>query len=108
MSDFVESLGYIKCYNLSSHRPVKDLLVSLSDATFRRSAVDREELKAYWKSYKRPHISRWSIILLSISFSKTLLTTERRLTGLRFSAVDLSPTFLNRGTTNETFQQSGK
>ena len=34
--------------------------------------------------------------------------TEKRLTGQQFLAVDLSPTFLNTGTTNETFQQSGK
>ena len=30
------------------------------------------------------------------------------LTGPQFLAVDLSPIFLNTGTTNETFQQSGK
>ena len=45
---------------------------------------------------------------LFTSFSKTLLTTKRRLTGWQFLAVDLSPTFLNTGTTDETFQQSGK
>ena len=38
----------------------------------------------------------------------TLLTTERTLTGWKFLAVDLSPTFLNTGITDETFQQSGK
>ena len=43
-----------------------------------------------------------------LSFSKTLLTTERRLTGREFLAVELSPTFLNTGTIDETFQQSGK
>ena len=52
---------------------------------------------------KRPHFSRWSTILLFTSFSKTLLTIERRLTGEYFLAVDLSPTFLNTGTPNETF-----
>ena len=41
-------------------------------------------------------------------FSKTLLTTERRLTGWYYLAVDFSLTFLNTDTTNETFQQSGK
>ena len=46
--------------------------------------------------------------LLFTTFSKTLLTTERRLTGQYFSAVDLSPKFLNTRTNNETFQQSGK
>ena len=42
------------------------------------------------------------------SFSKNLLTTEKRLTRLQFLAVDLSPTFLNTGSTDETFHQSGK
>ena len=53
----------------------------LSDTPVRRSAVDREDLKPYWKLEKRPHFSRGSTILLFTSFSKTLLTTERRLTG---------------------------
>ena len=43
-----------------------------------------------------------------ISSSKTLLTTERRLTVRYFVALHHSPTFLNIGTSNETFQQSGK
>ena len=33
-------------------------LAILSDTTVRRSAVDREDLKPYWKSEKRPHFSR--------------------------------------------------
>ena len=53
----------------------------LLDTTVRRSAVDREDLKPYRKSEKRPHFSRWSKILLFTSFLKTLLTKERRLTG---------------------------
>ena len=56
-------------------------LAILSDTIVRRSAVDREDLKPYWKSEKRPHFSRWPTILLFTSFSKTLLTTERKLTG---------------------------
>ena len=56
-------------------------LAILSDTTARRSAVDREDLKPYWKSEKRQHCNRWSTILLFTSFSKALLTTERRLTG---------------------------
>ena len=96
MPKSVESLRYIKCYAI------------LSDTTVRRSAVDRQDLKPYWKSEKRPHFPRGSTILLFTSFSKTLLTTERRLTGRQFLAVDLSPTFLYTGTTDETFQQSGK
>ena len=53
----------------------------LSDTTVRGSPVDREDLKLYWKSEKRLYFSRWSTILLFTSFSKILLTTERRLTG---------------------------
>ena len=43
-----------------------------------------------------------------IIYSKTLLTTERRLTGWQVLAVDLSSTFFNTGTTDTTFRQSGK
>ena len=55
-------------------------LAILPGATVRRSAVDREGLKPYWKSQKGSYFSRWATILLFTSFSKTLLTTERRLT----------------------------
>ena len=34
-------------------------LAILSDTTVRRFAVDREDLKPYWKSEKRSHFSRW-------------------------------------------------
>ena len=37
-----------------------------------------------------------------------LLTTERRLTGRKFLAIDVSPTSLNTESTEETFQQSRK
>ena len=66
-------------------------LVILSDTTVRRSVVDQEDLKPYWKSEKRPHFSRWWSFLLFTSFSKTLLTTERRITVWLFLAVDFSP-----------------
>ena len=52
MSNPVKSLGYIKCHSLSSPRTVKPLAI-LSDTTVRRSAVDREDLKPYWKSEKK-------------------------------------------------------
>ena len=51
---------------------VPDLLKALAillDTTLRRSAVDWQDLKPYWKSDKRPHFSRWSTILLFTSFS---------------------------------------
>ena len=56
---------------------------------------------------KRPHFSRTSTIVLFTSFSEILQTTER-LTGWWFLAVGFSPTFLNTGPNNETFQQYGK
>ena len=71
-------------------------LAILADATVRRYIVDRDNLKPYWKSENRSHFSRWSIRLLFTSFSKTLL------------AVDQLGTLLNTGTTDTTFQQSGK
>ena len=57
------------------------VLTILLDISVRRSAVDQEDLNPYWKSEKRPHFSRWSPILLSTTFSNTLLTKERRLIG---------------------------
>ena len=54
MPNSVKSLGYIKYYSLSSPRFVKSLAI-LSDTTVRRSAVDGEDLKTYWKS-KKDHI----------------------------------------------------
>ena len=56
-------------------------LTILSDTTARRSAVDWEELKLYWKSEKRQDFSRGSTNLLFTSIWKTLLTAKRRLTG---------------------------
>ena len=56
-------------------RVASDLLKALSillDATVRRSALDREDLKSYWKSQK-DRISKWST-----SFSNILLTTEKK------------------------------
>ena len=53
-------------------------LTILSDTNITRSAAAQKDLKPNWKSEKRPHLPRWSTILLCMSFSKTLLTTERR------------------------------
>ena len=79
----------LKAMDISSAtaRVAADLLKALaviSDTTVRKSAVDKKDLKQYWKSDKIPHFSRWSTVLLFTSFSKTLLTTERKLTGGSF------------------------
>ena len=68
-------------------------LAVLSDTTVRRS-VDREGLKPYWKSEKRPHFSRWSTILLFTTFSKTLLTTERKIHTQKDSQINLYYRFI--------------
>ena len=43
MPNPVKSLGYIKCYNSSSPRPIKALAI-LSDKTVTRPTVDPEDL----------------------------------------------------------------
>ena len=108
MSNTVKSLAYIKHYSLSSPRPVKCPCSSIRYNCQKICDWSREDLKPYWKSEKRPNISKWSTILLFTSLSKTLLTTGKILTGQYFLAVDFSPTFLYTGTANETCQQSGK
>ena len=76
-------------------------LAILSDTTKRRYAVDREGLKPYLKScHKKGHISLGD---QQSYYSKTLLTTEKKLSGWKFLAVDLSPTFSNTRTTIEIF-----
>ena len=62
-----------------------------SGVTVRRSVVDREDLKRYWKSDERSHFKVEVIIdviveliilsLLFTSFSKTFLAAEGKLTG---------------------------
>ena len=79
----------LKAMDISSAtaRVAADLLKAIaviSDTTVRKSAVDKKDLKQYRKTDKRPHFSRWSTVLLFTSFSKTLLTPERRLTGGSF------------------------
>ena len=102
-----KSLGYIKCYSSSSPRSAKSPSNSIRRNCQKICSWLRRS-KTILEMAKRPHFSRWSTILLFTSFSKTLLTIERRLTGRQFLAVDLSLTFLNTGTTDETFHQSGK
>ena len=75
----------------------------LSDTTHRRSAVDQETIK---KARFIWFINNPIIYKFFKDFTNHKKKTNCR--RLQFLAVDLSPTFLNTGTTNETFQQSGK
>ena len=71
-----QSLSKVLDISSATAQVAPDLLKTiavLSDTTVRRSAVNREDLKPYWKSEK--HFSRWSTILLSTSFFQRLLQT---------------------------------
>ena len=57
MPNSVKSLGYIKCYSLSSPRPVKSPSNSIRhNSTVRGSAVDKEDLNDTGNQ-KEGHIS---------------------------------------------------
>ena len=95
----LSTLWYIKHYGTSSPISVKSPSNSVIK-TVRRSPVDREDLKPCWKSKKRSHFSRRSKILLFTKFSD--FTNHRKKTNKAvILPVDLSPTFLNAGITDE-------
>ena len=79
MPNPIKSLEYIKWYNSSSHRPVKSPSNSIRYNCNKICSWLRRP-KTILEIRKKTHFSRWSTILLFTSFSKTLLTTERRLT----------------------------
>ena len=56
MPNPVKRLGYLSATARVALNLLKALAV-ISDTNVRRSAVDREDLKPYWKSEKRPHKS---------------------------------------------------
>ena len=60
MPNSIKSLAFIKRYISSRPKPVQSLL----DKTVRRSAVDREDLKPYWKS-KNSYISQGDQLLFN-------------------------------------------
>ena len=74
-----KSLGYIKCYSRSSSRPVKTPSNSVRYNCQKTCCWSRRP-KTILEIRKRLHFSKCSTRLLFTSFSKTLLTTERRLT----------------------------
>ena len=94
MSHPIESLRYVKCYSSSSPRPIQSLSNSVA---VKRSTVDQEDAKSHWKSDKRPHLSKWSTILLLTSFSNIILTTEKKTN--RPLAIYLFPKIWNTWTT---------
>ena len=108
MSNPVKSLGYVKCYRLSRSIPVKSSSSSiLSDLTVRRSAVDQKiktVLEIRIKTTFIQVIKKPIIYKLFKDFSEKGKNTNRVVV---FSCTSF-PNILNAGTTNDTFQQSGK
>ena len=76
----LKSLGYITCYSSSSPRPIKSPCNSIRYNCQKICSWSRRP-KTILEMRKKPCFSRWSTILIFTSFSKTLLTTERRITG---------------------------
>ena len=76
----VKCIGYIKCYSLSRPIPVKSPSNSIRYNCNKICSGPRRP-KTILEIRKRPHFSRWSIVLLFTGFSKTLLTTKKSLTG---------------------------
>ena len=96
MPNPVESLwyiGYIKYYSLSSPRLVKSLAIPW-ETSFRRSAVDQENLKLHWKSEKRPYFSWWSTIII-YNFVKAF--TNHRKEANRLVVFSSRPFFQHQG-----------
>ena len=66
-----QTLSKVLDISSATGRVAPDLLKTLailSDrTTVRRSAIDREDLKPYWKSEKKTYCSMWSTILLFFS-----------------------------------------
>ena len=79
MPNPVKSLGYIKCHSSNSSRPVKSPRNSTRYNCNKIFSWLRRP-KTILENRKRPYFSMSSTLLLFTSFSKTLLTTERRLT----------------------------
>ena len=80
MPNPVKSLGYIKCHSSSSPRPVESPSNSIRYNCEKICSWSGRP-KTILEIRKKAYSSRWSTILLFTSFSKTLLTAERKLTG---------------------------
>ena len=74
------SLGYINCYSASSPGLVKSTSHSIRYNS-KKICIWSRKRKTILEIRKKLYFYRWSTVLLFTSFSKTLLTTERRLTG---------------------------
>ena len=95
MPNPVKSLGYLKCYSLSSPRPVKKTKKFLSDTTVKRSAVEIRKKARFLYMVKKP---------INYKFFKDFTNYRKQINRV----VVFCNRFLNKGTTYEIFQQSRK
>ena len=87
---FVKETSIPKFHSSSSWRSIKALAL-LSVTTVRRSTVDQEDMKSYWKIRFLEVINKRIIY----RFFEDFISTERRLTRHQFLVIDLLQTFLN-------------
>ena len=92
----------------STVRDAPDLLIRafLSDAMVRRYAVDWEDLKSYSKSEKG-HISGVGQQVYYLQVFTNFSNHRKKTNRAAVLSCRPLPTFLNAGTTDQTFQQSG-
>ena len=98
MPNSVESLGYIKCYSSSSSRSAKSPSNSIRHNCQKICCCSRKAIRkkaTFFYVINKPIIYKFFK-----DFTNNRTKTKR--------AVDLSPKFLNTGTTYETFKQFGK
>ena len=98
MPNSVESLGYIKCYSSSSSRSAKSPSNSIRHNCQKICCCSRKAIRkkaTFFQVINKPIIYKFFK-----DFTSNRTKTKR--------AVDLSPKFLNTGTTYETFKQFGK
>ena len=107
MPTSVESLGYIKCYSSSSPRPVKSPSNSIRQNCQKICGWS-------WRPKTILQIRKKATFLYMINnpitykFVKDFANHRKKTNRAVVFSIELSPTFLNTGTTDETFQQSGK
>ena len=89
----IESLGYIKCHSSSCPKTIKDPSHTIKYNCQNISSWTRK-LETILEIRKKATFLKVINSQLFISFSKILLTTERRLTEQQFLVVDLSSLLL--------------
>ena len=99
--------GYMKCYSFSSPRSIKSLRNPITD-NYQKSCSQLRRPEPILEIRKRTKFLEMLSKPNFYKYFKEFNNHKRKLTELRFLAVDLPTRFLNAGTADEVFQQSGK